>query len=208
MNPPDLRTGDVTMGEPTTTASREPAYTVAEAARLLRLTPRWLRRWRRILGCAPHAERFMSFLELVELRFIKVAVDDGIGARRVRRAYAETAELLGTDHPFAHQRFFTDARGHFEDVATITRGFVDEVDFAADTGLAIRWYPRGRRGRVCVDPRLAFGAPVVAGSRIHTQNVYDLYLAESRKLAPVARWFSLGTAQIRAAVDFEECRAA
>ena len=45
-------------------------------------------------------------------------------------------------------------------------------------------------------------APVI-GSGIATENIFDLYLGEKKKLDPVKSWFDLPKHKIQAAVRFE-----
>ncbi|MBM3214901.1 DUF433 domain-containing protein [Candidatus Poribacteria bacterium] len=142
----------------------------------------------------------------------------------------EAREILGTDH-FARQRFFTDGRGVFLAVKEsakadegeammkllsggqwvipdVIKALADEIEFDSSTDLAQRWYPPDADRRVVVDPAVSFGSPSVAGTGITTANVYDLYVAEGRKIGPVRRWFGLETDCIEAAICFEERMAA
>lgn len=123
----------------------------------------------------------VTFLDLAELLLIKGFRKHGIPLQRVRSAAEQAARITGTDHPLAALRVVTDGRGIFADVpphagsgmvSLTERGqyvFVDAVeaylrdlDFDPSTGMASKWWPRGRHGLVLVDPGIAFGAPHVA----------------------------------------------
>lgn len=225
--------------------SHVPTYTAAEAARLVGLGParvsHWLRgstrksaggggtrRRRPLIRRGPSGdEPYVSFLDLIELRFIKAFLDIGIGIRKLCRALEEAVEIAGRDHPFAHQVFFTDGReiylsaqagnrrgllqlcanGQWVIPEVILR-FATEIEFSESTGLPERWHPLGPELRVAIDPRVAFGAPTVTGHGVKTSNVYDFYLAEECDVRRVAEWFDLAPSEVEAAVEFEQAQAA
>ena len=99
---------------------RRPSYTVAEAARLVGLTGERVRRWLRgyqysyrdsIRGQPPVVQKgrgaaspHASFLDLVDLLFVKRFLDHGVSLQKIRRALDEAREVLGTNH-FARQTF-------------------------------------------------------------------------------------------------------
>ncbi len=108
-----------------------PTYTPTIAARLARLSKGRVRRWlrgheysympagsevveRRI--SAPLVKRegtsdshYASFLDLVDLLFVKNFLKYGVTLKRLRLALEEARRLLGSNH-FAHERFWTDGR--------------------------------------------------------------------------------------------------
>ncbi len=166
----------------------------------------------------------LSFLELMELRVVKAFVTKGVPLQRVRVAARRIADLYGTAHPFAHRRVYTDREqifvaGHGESVepdllqVTGRRGagqlvaggifdrYVEEIDFEASTALAERWFPLGRDVPIVLDPRIAFGAPVIVGTRIRTE-ILALY-ATGNAVATIARAFELEARHVRAALHFE-----
>ncbi|MEJ2218718.1 MAG: DUF433 domain-containing protein [Gemmatimonadota bacterium] len=80
------------------------------------------------------------------------------------------------------------------------------MDFDLDN-LAERWYPAGRASPVVVDPRISFGAPVIAGTRVETAVIAELYQGDD-SIDELAWLYDLKPAQIRAAVDYERSLAA
>lgn len=166
----------------------------------------------------------LSFLELMELRVVKGFVDKGVPLQRVRAAARRIGELFGTAHPFAYRRVFTDHEQVFVGLSeaqsppdllqvsgrhatlqliagSIFEHYVEEIDFDATTSLAERWFPCGRDVPIVLDPHIAFGAPVLVGTRIRT-DILDLY-ASGNPARTVARAFELTSAQVGAAIDFE-----
>ena len=222
-----------------------PSYPVAEAGRLVGLTAGRVRRWLRgyeysygnavrgqppvLQGSGTHG-LYVSFLDLVDLLFVKQFLDHGVSLQKVRRALDEARNILGTEH-FARQTFFTDGgtiflelqKGAFEDrgdailelmsggqwvIAPVIRQLAQQIDFESPEGLASRWYPLGRNRPVVLDPMVSFGAPAIAGRGVKTINIHDLFVAEDESLATVRTWWDLTDAEIQAAVDFERQLAA
>jgi uncharacterized protein (DUF433 family) len=164
----------------------------------------------------PHA----SFLELVDLLFVKRFLDAGVALRTLRRALEEATKILGVSH-FAGQRFFTDGRRvylEFRDegdallqlisggqwtIAPIIRALAECIDFDDVSGLACRWYPRGKEGRVVLDPTMSFGRPTLIGHSVATSNILDFYEAEGESIQAACDWWGLSPEEVEAAVAFE-----
>ncbi|WP_428273514.1 hypothetical protein [Candidatus Palauibacter sp.] len=222
-----------------------PSYAVAEAGRLVGLTAgrvsRWLRGYEYSYGDAVRGQppvlqgsgtesAYASFLDLVDLLFVKRFLDHGVSLQKVRRALDEARQVLGTNH-FARQTFFTDGGSIFlrlqEEVhkgrgeailelmaggqwviAPVIRELARQIEFESPEGLASRWYPLGRNRPVVLDPMVSFGAPSIAGRGVKTINIHDLFVAEDERLEPVRAWWGLTDAEIQAAVGFERRLAA
>ena len=220
-----------------------PTYNAAQVGRLAGLRPERVRRWLRgyaylHAGCARRQEpvirgpgertlpTYASFLELVDLLFVKEFLDEGITLQQLRRALAEAADLLGVTH-FARQVFFTEGRRiHLEVrekggkallqlqsggqwvIAPFILELAKRIEFDETSELAIRWYPRGQAGHIVVDPAIAFGQPTIAGHGIATANVFDLYEAEGGDIEAVCSWWGLSRGEAEAAVEFQRGLAA
>jgi uncharacterized protein (DUF433 family) len=166
----------------------------------------------------------LSFLELMELRVVKAFVAKGVPLQRVRVAARRIADLFQTTHPFAHQRVYTDREqiyvalsdaGVEPDILQVTGRrpssqliaggifdrYLEEIDFEASTALAERWFPLGRGVPIMLDPQIAFGAPIIAGTGIRT-DVVALY-SKGNPLPAVAKAFELELSRLQAAIDFE-----
>ena len=172
----------------------------------------------------------LSFVELIELRVIKAFTDKGLPLQRVRVAAERAIDLFGTVHPFASRRVFTDGelvfaefgdneRRDLPDVIELTKGkhlqihsglllegYLDEVSFNQDTLLADRWWPLSKDFPVVLDPKIAFGAPVVEGTATRTEVVAGAARAMSADAA--ANLYQLQKRQVEAAVQFEDLLAA
>ena len=223
-----------------------PAYTPAEAGRLVGLRAGRIRRWlqgyeykyhpsdgstdRRVRQ-APVIHRggtaapFATFLDLIDLLFVRKFLDEGISLQKLRRALNEADALIGGHH-FAQRSFFTDGRNIYLQVkdkadallellsggqwviAPVIKQLAKEIKFHHQTGFAEQWYPLGPESHVVIDPRIAFGAPSIVRRGVETANIYDLYVAERHRLNVVCEWMELDEPEVEDAIRFEEYLAA
>ena len=169
----------------------------------------------------------LSFVELMELRVVKSFIDRGISLQRVRIAGERAMKLFGTPHPFATRRVFSGGKSIFAelsgadipDVVELTKNrdlqiysgillakYLDEIAFSDKTLLADRWWPLSRQFPVVLDPKIAFGAPVVEGTATRTEIVAAMAKTASTDVA--ANVYQLTKRQVQAAVQFEDLLAA
>ncbi len=225
-----------------------PRYTAAEAGRLTGLRPERVRRWLQgysyvysssddrpdvIVRQQPVIRQqeaeysgYASFLDLIDLLFVRRFLENGFSLQKIRRALAEAESIVGGHH-FAQRVYFTDGHEIYLQVrnkksdnllqllsggqwviSEIILGMAKQVDFDKETGFAEKWYPSGRDGGVVLDPRICFGAPTIVGKGVRTSNVYDLFVAESNDTNQVTNWMNLRTEEVEAAVHFERALAA
>jgi uncharacterized protein (DUF433 family) len=168
---------------------------------------------------------YASFLDLMDLLFVKQFLNHGASLQKVRKALDEATEVLGTAH-FARETFFSDGRKIYLQmkasggailellsggqwvIASVIQELAERIEFHKPTGLARRWYPMGRDGLVVLDPFVSFGRPTIVGRGIATATVYDFFLAERRNPRSVRSWLGLNSREARAAIEFEESLAA
>lgn len=228
---------DSTSGNPTVSLYKTlsaPTYSIAEVHRLTGISrwriSRWLRGYKYdggeqdpvITRSISPESTYASFLDLIDLLFVKKFVERGFSLQLIRKALEEARTHLGTPH-FARNKFFTSSdkiilelpESSNNVVALLTDGqraigeiidkVYDKLDFEEVTefGFVSRWYPEGKEGYIIIDPQISFGKPTVKGSGIATENIYDLYLGENRKIEPVRNWFQLPRHKIQAAIRFE-----
>lgn len=167
------------------------------------------------------SESYASFLDLIDLLFVKRFLDYGISLQKIRKALVEAESLLGGHH-FAQRSFFTDGRNIFLQVkddaeallellsngqwviAPLIKELAHQIEFDRPSGLAQRWYPLGPKGMVVLDPAVSFGNPTIVGHGVSTAVVYDNFLAEKERIKKVSKWMELDQKEILAAVEFEQ----
>lgn len=210
-------------------------YTVTEAARLLELSAARLRAW--VSGSDLRSgpiipsdlkpidhQVALSFVNLVEVKFIHAFSKYGVKVRSIRRMADEAKRLLKHPHPFATDMIFrTDGQRIFIEMAEATgdpqlydlRGknwgmysiLMDALKsdlIFGPSGLATGWYPRKDTApSVVVHPKIAFGQPALQESGVPAQAIYDAFSAEGEDIEGVARWFDIPKAEVVQAVNFQ-----
>ncbi|NLX95553.1 MAG: DUF433 domain-containing protein [Rhodopirellula sp.] len=201
-------------------------YSIPEASRLLKSPVNSVRRWLNPKEGLVHraldpGEQTITFLELMELHFIKLFRDQGVSLPTIRRAAKTAAAQFGTMHPFAVHRFDTDGRTVFatllseeKDTAIvedlkhgqyvfdgIMRPFFKHIEYGQDE--AIRFWPQGMSGRVVLDPERQFGKPIDSRTGVPATALYMAVQAGEDPVC-VAEWFDVPLESVRAAVSFEE----
>jgi uncharacterized protein (DUF433 family) len=144
--------------------------------------------------------------------------------QRVRKALEYAARHTNADHLLASERILTDGKELFWEyqqrsagevhLVNLSRGgqkafpeavmrYLREMEWGRDH-FATRWWPGAAPGEgvVVVDPRRAFGAPVVAGTGIRTEDVFSRFSA-GESLEDLASDYGLSLDQIQAAVRLE-----
>lgn len=166
----------------------------------------------------------MGFVSLMEVRFVAYFARQGIRVSSIRHMAVEARQLLQHEHPFATKAIFaTDGKKIFARSAEETRdrrmydlsaknwAFYDimadslrkGVEFDP-SGTANTWRPAEEIApNVILDPRLAFGQPVLDESGVPTQALFDAFNAESETYESVAFWYEIPVEHVRQAVRFE-----
>ncbi|HEX2079761.1 MAG TPA: hypothetical protein VHG08_18745 [Longimicrobium sp.] len=191
-------------------------YTPAEAATLLHERSETVRRWAfgyrrtRAAGPAVHpplirtdlpeieGERALTFVELVELLYIRAFHTAGASWREIREAATVSARLFTSEHPFALRQVYVDPgrvlyaavqnadgsksfirlRGHGQhELPALVKPYLDQLDFDLND-VASRWWPLGRHGGIVIDPAFSFGAPLVEEVGIRARTLADACHAE------------------------------
>jgi uncharacterized protein (DUF433 family) len=210
-------------------------YSPADAARLLQVaSPKlrgWLNGWSSstagpIVNRDFKNTRTISFLDLMEMRFIEAFRRQGVPMQTLRRAAARARKDWDVPHPFAlsKARYLTDRRNVFAQVAeqekdrvtwdmasgqhemweviegTIAKG----VEFDPASDLARRWYPLPAEfPDVGIDPAVAFGKPALSGARIPTAAIHRMWRAEGGNISRVADAFEISQDAALSAVEYE-----
>lgn len=176
----------------------------------------------------------LSFINLVEVLALAGFRERGVSMQKLRKALDYVGRQMEVEHPLATERILTDGVELFWEyqerakddlhLVNLVRGgqkvfpeavmrYLHEIEWGRDT-FAIRWWPGSRRageGPVVVDPRRAFGSPVIAGTGIRIEDVF-LRFSAGEPLAELADDFGLTIGQteeaVRAEARFLEARAA
>jgi uncharacterized protein (DUF433 family) len=218
-----------------------PIYNPAYAGKLVNLSPGRVKRWLQgynysyisgeiniITGHKgpvikrPETElpNYATFLDLIDLLFVKQFLNYGISLQRIRKALNEAEQLIGGNH-FAQRSFFTDGKniymqvknyadallellssGHWV-ISEFIKELAHQIDFDEPSGFARRWFPLGPEGLVVLDPKISFGKPTIIGKNIPTASIFDFYLGERNRVNKVCEWLNISKEEVYAAINFE-----
>ncbi len=219
-------------------ASDSAAYTLAEAARYLRLPAATLRSW--LLGRQyPTAEGsgqfppllrpasrkppLLSFANLIEAHVLRsLRTEHGVPVKALRGALAFAEKTLGIDRLLLRPELRADAGKIFLDrygelielsasgqlaMRRLFDAHLKRIDWDA-AKIPIRLYPFLSEAApsdarpIAIDPRIAFGRPVVASKAIATFTIAERIDA-GETVEDVAADYDLGRSEIEQAILYE-----
>lgn len=157
---------------------------------------------------------FIEFHTFFELR------KHGISAQKIRKAHKTISKELKTKYPFAVAGISTDSKKiwyeHLEtlinadgssqvNLKPILLPFLHKIDYQKN--MAARFYPDGKKNHVVIDPHHQFGQPIIVGTNIKAETVFNLYCGgESKK--NISIMYDLKQKQITDVIEFYNKRAA
>ena len=161
----------------------------------------------------------LGFLDLMEVRFVKAFMDQGVSLHSIRRAALRAKELFRVDHALCTNMFLTDGRTILAEVGEesgekelldlvknqyafnkVLRPYLSGVEF--EEKIVARWWPIGEKKKVVIDPGRSFGAPITSDRGIQTKILATAVKTEDN-LDVVANWYEVSKQEIRDAVKFE-----
>lgn len=199
-------------------------YRIADVARYTKVPVSTVRDWFRTRNVLePDFIRVdgtcaVSFHDMIDTWVAYDFREFGVPLRTVRRAYRNLTEVLGTPHPFCHRGLYADGKQIFIDVAQAigetklqsavnNQRFFDYVkrhlrlmSYSQLTQLVTQWFIHDS---VVMDPQIAFGSPVIQGTRVGTHIVSGAYYANKKDAALVSRLYRVSVSQVKDAVAFE-----
>jgi hypothetical protein len=199
-------------------------YLPAQAARLAQLDDGRVRRWIRGYdltgrdGAKRHsaplfrrqhegARLALTFLDLVEVLFVKAFLDQGVSIHTVRLVQREAAVEFGVRHPFCVKRFETDGETivmrHRDDAGMermadrkrkqwlfveVFNPLLKTLDYAGIEQEAQRWWPMGKDMPIVLDPKRSFGQAIVSKANVPTATIYAAHRARESE-EQIADWY-------------------
>lgn len=168
-------------------------------------------------------EIVLSFVNLIELMLIARLREQRLSLQYIKKAASILESRFGIKHPFAWSNISTDGYRIFAEMdergekslveiggknpghvvfKNVVEQYLKDIDFSAETALANRWYPLGKKKRILLNPSVAFGHPIIEDTRIMTRTIVDLSEAgETEK--NIANWYELKISDIHSAIYFE-----
>lgn len=187
-----------------------------------------VRRSPALVAAADPRRHLLSFVNLLELHVLgAIRRQHQVEMPKVRTALTQLAHKFNSPHPLIDREMLTDGTDlfavHLGTLVNLSRdgqlamremldAHLKRIDRDA-RGLAIRLYPFTRATLVetprfiVIDPRMAFGRPVIAGSRIPTTDVFERFKAGD-SLDELVAEYGRSTQEIQEAIRYEAERAA
>jgi len=182
-----------------------------------------------IIAPADARKSLLSFVNLLELHVLgAIRREHEIDMRKVRMAVQHLATRFQSAHPLIDKEMWTDGKDlfveHLESLVNLSqdgqlaiRSMLEErlkrIERDAK-GLAIRLYPYTRTPftpdaprLIVIDPRRAFGRPVIADTRIPTTDVFERFKAGDA-LEDLVADYGRSPQEIQEAIRYEAERAA
>ena len=168
------------------------------------------------------SKKVLSFLDIIEILFIKAFHQYGISIQTIRVAIESASKLLNSEHPFAMKKIYTDGKTIIAKIAKesdsielidllkkqyqfadiILPTLYECIDFN-HYEIAEKWWPLGRDSGVVIDPARSFGKPIIDDINISTELIMDLYNSDHSK-EDISNWYDIDLKYIEMAVDFEK----
>ncbi|MEM7673515.1 MAG: DUF433 domain-containing protein [Verrucomicrobiota bacterium] len=206
-------------------------YTIPDASLILRLPLTKLRRW--VVGTPDQEtkiidswgegkERAFDFNELIEAYSIYSLRSLGISLQKIKSAHRALSKIFDCRYPFAKRGILTDGSHILFDESELGKsslvnltdrlqyefrglvlGFCDKVDFSEATDLASAFWPMGKDRSIVVDPKRAFGRPVMTGTNTTTEAVYALFRG-GEAVEDLSDQYDQDPSVIKDAIDFHK----
>jgi uncharacterized protein (DUF433 family) len=208
-----------------------PLYSYAEADRIAGVSRgtsgRWLKGYRYWYSESKKAqapitpdsghEGGVSFVDLIEVVAADRLRSEGFSLKKIRQINEFCQISLGTDRPLVTEKFKFKGRDIFVRIsdgylmnvgrqrgmhawAEALDPFLETLDY--EDRLARRWWPLGRGEPIVVDPDYGFGAPVIAGTGVRTENIAERAKAKE-PAEEIAYDFGVELSQVEAALRYE-----
>jgi uncharacterized protein (DUF433 family) len=207
-----------------------PAYDIAAAGRYLSVPPSTMRNWfcgsnggEPVLDAAARGPAYISFIGLTEAHVLSaIRAVHRVPLQRIRHAVEYLKRTLKSDHPLLTHEFQTDGLDLFVEelgslinvsksgqaaMREVVQVYLQRIDWD-DRHLPRRLFPFTQTGWdtdprvIVIDPRVAFGRPMIGRSGITTVAVAERFKA-GESIESLANDFDRSTVEIEAAIRSE-----
>jgi len=210
-------------------------YPVNEISKILRLPSykihRWINKyWDGELGkefeqtysWKTSGSKAVGFHTLIEFYIMMSLTDAGVGTRSILNAHKELSIKYKTPFPFALKQIVngikTDGTKIYlkakDEIVTLDGSrqlnldflelFFRKLDFDLDN-VASKYWPLGKDKNIVVDPSRKFGSPIINGSNIYPETIYNLHKAKE-SIEYISFLYNIGKQEILDSIEY--CKAA
>lgn len=163
----------------------------------------------------------VNFYVLIELYTCFLLREKGASIQSIMKARESMAKDLKTPYPFAsHKVLLAGSKILYElndliisadgsnqiNLAEIIKEFAKNLDFDKNN-LAIKFWPKGKKNSIVVDPHHQFGQPVISGTNVNAQGIFSMY-ESSEPIDAIGILYDLTEKQVWDAINFYKSYAA
>lgn len=182
-------------------------FTLREAAGYLDVTTSTIHAWARpatgepLITVCPRrgAQATVPFIGFAEAHVLAAFRRAGVPLQRIRPAVDALSQNIGLEHALASKRLYTDGAGILYDYAAerheddllelvvvrtgqhrfseVVRDYLKRITYASDGWASRVRLPAYQRADVVVDPRVAFGLPLVIHGGARVEDLVDRFVA-------------------------------
>ncbi|MFM7578933.1 MAG: DUF433 domain-containing protein [Microcystaceae cyanobacterium] len=197
-------------------------YNIADGKKRYNITDS-KRRFEAVIKIVQAKPPRLTFINLIEIHVLRaIRQHHQIDLAKVRAALDYIQEEMKTSHPLAHQEFFTDGVDLFIEcygnlinasqygqqiLKSSLQSHLERIE-ADEKGLAIKLFPFTRNREentprfILIDPRIAFGRMVIAGTGIPTDIIAERFYAGD-SAAQIAQDYECDLEKIEEAIRCE-----
>jgi uncharacterized protein (DUF433 family) len=203
-------------------------YTAADASRILKIpyakASYWFKYYakRRLSETTDYIYHFqvenviaVNFLTLIEMYVFYALKEKELKTSKIIEAHTAMSEILRTPYPFAKEDIYINSKsllfGSDDQLITadknlqivitqVLRKFISKVHFS-DNRIAKKFYPLGKERCVVVNPENQFGQPVIDGTNILTETIYNLSRGGDSP-EYIAKLYDISATQVGDAIEF------
>src|ERR1035437_1051875 len=204
-------------------------YSASDAAKILRISNSKSRYWfknyaqTKLLESIGYNYLFedtnaVPFLTLIEMYvFYSLKDEANMSTNNILRFHKIISKDLNTPYPFANCQIYASKRNMFyevhnliKDASDLNQMFIEQfiipfykkISFNNEN-LAHKFHPLGKESSVIVDPEHQFGKPVIDGTNIITETLYDYYLGGD-SIEFIASLYNIKPENVKDAIAFSK----
>lgn len=197
----------------------EGIFLTTDIAQILNLkypkVKRWLDEYWLNYTFGDEGNKAVNFNTLIEFYTFYKLREKKLTVQSIRKYHSIISSDLDTPYPFAHSRISTDGNNVWYDqlgnlikadgkkqfdLKPIIQPFLDKIDFGG-TETAKRFYPLFPYKGIVIDPQRQFGQPIINGTSIRAETLYNLYKGGEKKPF-IAELYNLKTNQVTRAIEY------
>ncbi|WAC10580.1 DUF433 domain-containing protein [Dyadobacter pollutisoli] len=204
-------------------------YTIPDIAAILGLPQAKVRRWLHEYWNAQFGkfspspfsdgsgrDLITNFYTLIEFFAFYQLREEGVSTQRIIKAHQVLEKALQTNYPFAKSDIFTDGiqvlfAGEVGEIIKadetlqltikeVFEPFCKKVDFNKNH-FAERFFPLGKEHKIIIDPKRQFGQPVIGGTNVLTETVFNLFRG-GESIEVIVGLYDLTVDQVEDAIHF------